>query len=69
MGYEAQKIVAPDGTPMVVLKAADFERLLALAEEGGDRLDGEAALRRIEAGEGTVPDEVPDRRCRLRGRV
>ena len=58
MGYEAQKIVAPDGTPMVILKAADFERLLALAEEGGDRLDGEAALRRIEAGEGTVPDEV-----------
>jgi transcriptional regulator with XRE-family HTH domain len=58
MGYEAQQIVAPDGTPMVILKAADFERLLALAEEGGDRLDGEAALRRIEAGEGTVPDEV-----------
>lgn len=58
MGYETQQIVAPDGTPMVILKAADFERLLALAEEGGDRLDGEAALRGIEAGEGTVPDEV-----------
>lgn len=58
MGYEAQKIVAPDGTPMVVLKAADFERLLALAEEGEDRLDGEASLRRVEAGEGTVPDAV-----------
>ena len=43
MGFEAQHIRAPDGTPMVVIKASDYEDLLSLAEEGGDRV---AALAR-----------------------
>jgi transcriptional regulator with XRE-family HTH domain len=58
MGFEAQHIKAPDGTPMVVLKASDYEDLLVLAEEGGDRVAALAALDRIAAGEGTVPDAV-----------
>ena len=60
MGFDAQHIVAPDGTPLVVLKAADYEHLLALAEDGGDRLAGEAALARIDGGDGTMPAAVLD---------
>jgi DNA-binding XRE family transcriptional regulator len=58
MNYQPQRFTAPDGTEMVVLKAADYERLHALAEEGEDVVEGLAALARIEAGEGTVPGEV-----------
>ena len=58
MNYQPQRFTAPDGTEMVVLKAADYERLHALAEEGEDVIDGLAALARVEAGEGTVPGEV-----------
>lgn len=58
MGFEAQHIKAPDGTDMVVLKTADYESLLALAEEGGDRIGAQAALQRIAAGEGVMPDAV-----------
>ena len=58
MNYQPQRFTAPDGTEMVVLKAADYERLQALAEEGGDVVEGLAALARIKAGEGIVPGEV-----------
>ena len=58
MNYQAQRFTAPDGTEMVVLKAADYERLHALAEEGEDVVEGLATLARIEAGEATVPGEV-----------
>jgi len=58
MNYQPQRFTAPDGTEMVVLKAADYERLHALAEEGEDVVEGLAALARIEAGEGIVPGEV-----------
>lgn len=34
--YQLQTFTTPDGTAMVVLPAADFERLLAKADELGD---------------------------------
>ncbi len=57
MGYEPQRFTVPDGTEMVVLPAADYERLRLLADEGDDI----AELLAIEARskiEGTVPGEV-----------
>jgi ribosome-binding protein aMBF1 (putative translation factor) len=61
MTYHPQRFTAPDGTEMVVLTAADFERLSALAEEAEDADDVAVALAieaRIAAGEGTMPGEV-----------
>lgn len=58
MGFEAQRIKAPDGTDMVILKATDYEDLLTLAEDGGDRVAALEALGRIAGGEGTIPDKV-----------
>jgi transcriptional regulator with XRE-family HTH domain len=58
MGFEAQRIKAPDGTDMVILKASDYEDLLTLAEDGGDRAAAAAVLERIAGGEGTIPDHV-----------
>ena len=58
MNYLPQRFTAPDGTEMVVLRAADFERLEALAEDGEDLADALAIKARIDAGEGTVPGEV-----------
>jgi transcriptional regulator with XRE-family HTH domain len=60
MGYEPQRFTAPDGTEMVVMRAVDFERLRALAEDAEDVIAAEATLARIAAGEGTVPGEVLD---------
>lgn len=58
MGKEPQTFEAPDGTKMVVLPQADYERLVDLADETEDiRVAGEI-MSRIEAGEGTVPGEV-----------
>ena len=61
MGYEPQKYTAPDGTEMVVLPAADFERLRLLAEDGEDVLATREQLARLRAGEGAVPGPVVDR--------
>lgn len=58
MTYQPQRFSAPDGTEMVVLRADDFERLRALAEDGEDVVAALAAEARIAAGEGTVPGEV-----------
>lgn len=58
MGYEPQKFVAPDGTEMVIMPAADFERLRLLAEEGEDVLLAREQLTRLAAGEGTMPGPV-----------
>ena len=58
MTYQPQRFTAPDGTEMVVLKAADYERLHALAAEGEDLADALAIKARIDAGEATVPGEV-----------
>jgi len=58
MGYVPQKFVAPDGTEMVVLPAADFERLHALAEDNHDVLSAHVQVARLSAGEGTMPGEV-----------
>jgi DNA-binding XRE family transcriptional regulator len=58
MDYQPQSFTAPDGTEMVVLKAADFERLRQLAEDGEDLAEVVAIQARIDAGEGTVPGEV-----------
>lgn len=58
MNYQPQRFSAPDGTEMVVLRAADFERLQALAEDSEDVVAALAAEARIAAGEGMVPGEV-----------
>ncbi len=58
MTYQPQRFNAPDGTELVVLPAADYDRLLDLAEDGGDIAQGRAQLARIADGEGTMPDEV-----------
>ena len=58
MGYEPQKFVAPDGTEMVIMPAADFERLRFLAEEGEDVLLAREQVARLAAGEGTMPGPV-----------
>ena len=58
MRYEPQHFSAPDGTAMVVLRAADYERLRALAEDGEDVVLALAAEARLAAGEATVPGEV-----------
>lgn len=58
MGYEPQHIIAPDGTPLVVITAADYERLLDAYEEAVDVAEGEATLRDIESGSGTIPSQV-----------
>ena len=60
MSYEPQTFSAPDGTEMVILRATEYERLKALAEEGKDIADANAVLARIKAGEGTMPGEVLD---------
>lgn len=58
MTYQPQHFIAPDGTEMVVVKASDFERLSALAEDAEDVAEALAIEARIEAGEGTMPGEV-----------
>lgn len=58
MGYEPQHFTAPDGTDMVVLTAEAYQRLKHLAEDGEDIAAADAAMARIEAGEGTMPGEV-----------
>ncbi len=58
MNYQPQHFTAPDGTDMIVLRAEDYERLLTLAEDGEDVVEGLASLARVAAGEGTVPGEV-----------
>lgn len=58
MTYQPQRFTAPDGTEMVVVTAADWELLHALAEDGEDLADAIAIKARIDAGEGTVPGEV-----------
>lgn len=58
MGYEPQHFTAPDGTKMVVLKAADFERLRELAEDAEDVIAATLQLERIRQGERGVPGEV-----------
>jgi ribosome-binding protein aMBF1 (putative translation factor) len=60
MGHEPQKFVAPDGTEMVILPAADYAQLKLLAQDGEDSLAARAQLARVAAGEGTVPGAVMD---------
>ncbi len=43
---------------MVILPAADFARLMALADDREDLVDVTAILARIDAGEGTMPGDV-----------
>lgn len=58
MTYQPQKFTAPDGTEMVVLRADDWERLRAFAEDEEDVREATATMARIAAGEGTMPGEV-----------
>lgn len=58
MGYEPQHFIAPDGTKMVVLTAAEFERLRDLADDAEDVVAARVQLERIRQGEQGVPGEV-----------
>lgn len=58
MGYEPQHFTAPDGTRMVVLTAAEFERLCELAEDAEDVIAATLQLERMRQGEQGVPGEV-----------
>ena len=58
MGYEPQYFIAPDGTKMVVLTAAEFERLCDLADDAEDVVAARVQLERIRQGEQGVPGEV-----------
>jgi DNA-binding XRE family transcriptional regulator len=59
MSYEPQTFAAPDGTEMVILKAADYARLKQLSrEEDEDVADSLRALAEIRGGAGTMPGEV-----------
>lgn len=58
MTYQPQTFSAPDGTEMVILPAADYARIMRLAEDADDTLAARDALARIAAGEGTMPAAV-----------
>lgn len=59
MSYEPQTFAAPDGTEMVILKAADYARLKRLSrEEDEDVADAMKALAELREGAGTMPGEV-----------
>ena len=58
MGYEPQHFTAPDGTKMVVLTAAEFDRLRELAEDAEDVIAATLQLERTRQGEQGVPGEV-----------
>ncbi len=58
MSYQPQRFTAPDGTEMVVLRADDWERLRVFAEDEEDVREATAIMKRIEAGEGTMPGAV-----------
>ncbi len=60
MGSEPQTFDAPDGTRMVVLTQADYQRLRDLAQDAEDVFVASGQIRRIEAGEGTMPSGVLD---------
>jgi DNA-binding XRE family transcriptional regulator len=60
MGHEPQKFTAPDGTEMVILRAADYAQLKLLAEDGEDKLAARGQLNRLSEGEGTIPAAVLD---------
>ncbi|MET1113278.1 MAG: helix-turn-helix transcriptional regulator [Allosphingosinicella sp.] len=59
MRYEPQTFAAPDGTEMVILKAADYARLKRLSrEEDEDVADALKALAELREGAGSMPGEV-----------
>ncbi|WP_121118389.1 helix-turn-helix domain-containing protein [Croceibacterium ferulae] len=58
MDYWPQRFTAPDGTEMVVMRAEDWERLSAYAEDEEDVRIADARLARFDAGEGTMPGKV-----------
>jgi len=60
MGYEPQRIVAPDGTRLVVLTEEQFDRLVANADDAGDIAEARRVLADIAAGVGTMPGDVLD---------
>ena len=59
MTYQPQHFVAPDGTRMVVITEADYQRLRKLAEEARDVANVKAIAARLET-EGPTPAAVLD---------
>jgi DNA-binding XRE family transcriptional regulator len=57
MSYHPQTFSAPDGTEMVILPAAEFERLRAIADEAEDVGDAMSELQHMRRG-GGMPAEV-----------
>lgn len=60
MTYEPQRIVAPDGTEMVVIRATDFDRLVAAAAWDEDARDIYTADRALAGDEARYPAPVAD---------
>lgn len=58
MAFQPHRFAAPDGTELVIITAAEYERLLDAAEELQDIADAERISGRIAAGEPTIPAEV-----------
>ena len=58
MNSQPQKFSAPDGTEMVILSAAEYDRLRNLADDVEDVAEAEAILARLNAGDGAMPSAV-----------
>lgn len=60
MNYRPQSIEAPDGTPLVVITKAEYERLLAVADLDEDARDMIRADRALAESDIRYPAEVVD---------
>jgi DNA-binding XRE family transcriptional regulator len=60
MTYQPQRITAPDGTEMVVIRAEDYDRLVAAAALDDDRRDARMADRALALSDVRYPAAVVD---------
>jgi ribosome-binding protein aMBF1 (putative translation factor) len=58
MTYQPQTFSTPDGTEMIILPAAEYVRLKALADDNEDTHSARRVLGKISSGEGAMPAEV-----------
>ncbi|NWP15660.1 hypothetical protein, partial [Escherichia coli] len=60
MTYQPQRILAPDGTEMVILRAVDYDRLVAAAAWDEDARDLYMADRALAGDEARYPAPIAD---------
>ena len=60
MTYQPQRILAPDGTEMVILRAVDYDRLVAAAAWDEDARDIYMADRALAGDEARYPAPIAD---------